>query len=180
MDIPFEVMEAGREAIDTYNRSLSSGASERFAVMVALQTPPGTSGSDRAFMEGRLNNQQLDAMPPRQAKYIAAEARKAGINISGKYYCGGIADHRGWRDPEAWVSGNDDVLQVAKKRRMAVSGSVNYDPGPAPPQRKLISDRIVNEEVAKAKRINPRLKAGDIREQVIERHAYKLKGRGNG
>ena len=177
MDIPFEVREAGREAIDTYQRSVAAGSSERFAVMVALQTPPGTSGSDRAFMQGRMNNQQLDEMPAHSARWMVKEARKAGINISGKYYCGGIADHRGWKDPEAWVSSNDDVLNVAKKRRMSVSGSVNYDPGPAPPQRKILSERIIKEEVAKAKRHNPRAKSGELREQIIERHAYKLKGR---
>jgi hypothetical protein len=145
--------------------------------MVALQCPPGTKGTDRAYMEGRMNNQQLNDMPERQAKYVAAEARKAGINISGKYYCGGVADGRGWRDPEAWVSSNDDVLRVAKKRRMSVSGSVNYDPGPAPPQRKLISESIVRDEVRREKRRNPSAKTEEIRERVIEKHAYRVKNR---
>lgn len=47
--------------------------------MVALQVPPGTKGTDRAFLEGRQNNEQLDAMPKRQANYVAKEARDAGI-----------------------------------------------------------------------------------------------------
>jgi hypothetical protein len=177
MTIPYEVRQAGDEAIATYKRSLASGATEQFAIMCALQCPPGTRGSDRAFMEGRYNNQQLDAMPERQAKYVAAEAKAAGINISGKYYVGGLADNRGWRDPEAWVSGNDEVLKVAQKRRRAVSGSVIYDPGPAPPQRKLINEKIVREEVARAKRANPRAKVGELREQIIAKHAYRAKGR---
>lgn len=175
--IPYEVQKAGDEAVATYTRSLASGATEQFAIMCALQTPPGTRGTDRAFMEGRYNNQQLDSMPARQAKYVAAEAKAAGINISGKYYVGGLADNRGWRDPEAWVSSNDEVLKVAQKRRRAVSGSVNYDPGPAPPKRKLISESIVREEVAKAKRLNPRAKVGELREKIIEKHAYRAKGR---
>jgi hypothetical protein len=145
--------------------------------MVATQTPPGTSGTDRAFMERRMNNQQLDDMPLRQARYVAAETKKAGINISGKHYVGGIADARAWRDPEAWVSNNDDILKVAHKRRLAVSGTVNYDPGPDAPKRKLISEKIVREEVAKAKRLNPSAKTADLREQVISKHAYRAKGR---
>lgn len=177
MSIPYEVTKAGEAAVETYKRSIKSGASEKFAVMCALQCPPGTKGSERAFMEGRYNNQQLDAMPARQAKYVAKEARQAGINISGKYYVGGLADRRGWRDPKAWVSSNDDVLKVAHERRMAVSGSVNYDPGPAPPQRKLINERIVREEVAKQKRLNPGAKTEDLRAKVIEKHAYRAKGR---
>jgi hypothetical protein len=128
-------------------------------------------------MERRMNNQQLDDMPLRQAKYVAAETKKAGINISGKHYVGGLADHRGWRDPEAWVSNNDDILKVAHKRRLTVSGTVNYDPGPADPKRKLISETIVREEVAKAKKRNPGAKTNDLREQVIEKHAYRVKGR---
>lgn len=175
--IPYEVQKAGDDAIATYKRSRASGATEQFAIMCALQTPPGTRGSDRAFMEGRYNNQQLDAMPVRQAKYVAKEARQAGINISGKYYVGGLADRRGWRDPKAWVSSNDEVLKVAQERRMAVSGSVNYDPGPAPPKRKLINERIVREEVAKQKRLNPGARTEDLRAKVIEKHAYRAKGR---
>lgn len=177
MSIPYEVKKAGDDAIATYKRSIASGATEQFAIMCALQCPPGTKGSERAFMEGRYNNQQLDAMPLRQAKYVAKEARNAGINISGKYYVGGLADHRGWRDPKAWVSSNDDVLKVAQERRMAVSGSVNYDPGPAPPKRKLINEKIVREEVAKQKRLNPGARTEDLRAKVIEKHAYRAKGR---
>lgn len=175
--IPYEVKKAGESAVETYKRSIKSGGTEAFAIMCALQTPPGTKGSDRAFMEGRYNNQQLDGMPERQAKYVAKEARQAGINISGKYYVGGLADGRGWRDPKAWVSSNDEVLKVAQERRMSVSGSVNYDPGPAPPQRKLINERIVKEEVAKQKRLNPGAKTEDLRAKVIEKHAYRAKGR---
>jgi hypothetical protein len=175
MDIPLEVRQRGREAIDLYNRALPHG--DRFAAMVALQAPPGTKGTDRAFMQGRLNNQQLNDMPSRQAKYVAAEAKRAGIDISGKYYCGGVADKRGWRDPQAWVGGNDDVLRVAKARRMIVEGSVNYDPGPSPPQRTLISESIVQDEIKKAKRKDPTAKVGELREKVSEKHAYKVKNR---
>jgi hypothetical protein len=176
MEIPVEVKRAGEEAIATYKRALPYG--EKWAAMVAMQTPPGTKGTDRAFMEGRMNNQQLDDMPVRQAKYVAAEAKSAGINISGKHYVGGLADKRGWRDPEAWVSNNDDVLKVAHKRRLAVAGTVNYDPGPADPKRKLISESIVREAVAKEKRLNPSAKASDLRQKVIDKHAYRAKGRG--
>lgn len=175
MEIPQEVLDAGPGAVQTYRNALPHG--ERWATMVALQAPPGTKGSDRAFMQGRYNNQQLDEMPERQARYVAREARQAGINISGKYYVGGLADSRMWRDPKAWVSGNDDVLRVAKERNLMVAGGVNYDPGPAPPKRTLISEGIVREEVARARRANPKLKAAEVREQVIAKHAYRVKGR---
>jgi hypothetical protein len=75
------------------------------------------------------------------------------------------------------VSNNDDILKVAHKRRLAVSGTVNYDPGPDAPKRKLISEKIVREEVAKARKLNPSAKTADLREQVISKHAYRAKGR---
>jgi hypothetical protein len=180
MDIPYEVTVAGPQAVATYRRSVAAGGSEKFAAMCALQTPPGSKGSDRAFMEGRMNNQQLDDMPRLQAEYVARDARKAGINISGKYYCGGLADGRGWKDPEAWVGSNDDVLRVAKKRGKSVTGAVNYDAGPAPPPKRVaLSERIIKEEVAHARKLNPGLKdTPELREKIIEKHAHpKLRGK---
>jgi hypothetical protein len=175
MDIPFEVRDAGHGAIETYRNALPYG--ERWATMVALQAPPGTKGTDRAFLEGRQNNEQLNDMPKRQAQYVSREAREAGISISGKYYCAGIADKRGWKDPAAWVTSNDDVLRVARKRRLHVTGSVNYDPGEAPPKRVLLSESIIKDEMRKEKRKNPRAKDGELREKIIDKHAYKVKNR---
>jgi hypothetical protein len=175
MDIPLEVRYLGPDAVETYEKALPYG--ERWALMVATQTPPGTKGTDRAFLEGRQNNEQLDDMPKIQAEYVVREAKQAGINPSGKYYCAGIADKRGWKDPAAWVTSNDDILRVARKRRLHVTGSVNYDPGEAPPKRVLLSESIIRDEMRKEKRKNPKVKDGELRERVIEKHAYKVKNR---
>jgi len=177
MALPPDIQNADHATQAHYRQMVRDGQSPRFAEMCALQCPPGTRGTERAFMEGRNNNEQLDGMPRKQAQWLSKEAREAGISISGKYYCGGIADSRGWKDPEAWVSSNDDVLRVAKKRRMMVTGSVNYDPGPEPPKRKLISESIVNDLVAKERKKNPSAKVGELREKVIEKHAYRVKNR---
>lgn len=175
MDVPYEVRVLGREAVDTYTKALPYG--ERWAIMVATQTPPGTKGTERAFLEGRQNMEQFDSMPRLQANYVLKEAKQAGINPNGKVYCAGLADSRGWRDPAAWVSSNDDVLKVARKRRLAVSGSVNYDPGPEAPKRKVLSESIIRDEIRKEKRRNPNAKTGELREKIIEKHAYRVKGR---
>lgn len=175
MDIPEEVLLRGREAIATYKRALPYG--DRWALMCALQTPPGTQGTDRAYMEGRSNNQQLDGLPERQARWLSKEAREAGINISGKYYCGGIADSRGWKDPEAWVSGVDDIRRVARKRNLHVEGAVRHQAVDLPPPRTAIAESIVRDAVAKEKRKNPRAKVGELREKILARHTYRVKGR---
>lgn len=175
MDYPPEIEAAGPRAKNLYEKALPYG--ERWACMVALQQPPGTKGTDRAFLEGRQNNEQLNDMPRRQAEYVSQEARHAGINISGKYYCAGIADKRGWRDPAAWVTSTDDVLRVARKRRLHVAGSVNYDPGEAPPKRVVLSESIIRDEVRRERRRSPRANPKELREKVIEKHAYRVKGR---
>lgn len=174
--IPESVKQAGPEAMKTYKAALPHG--EKWAEMVALQIAPGTKGTDRAFMEGRMNNQQLDGLPKLQAQYMVREAKQAGISIAGKHYVAGIADKRGWRDPAAWVSNNDEILAVAKKRRLAVSGSVNYDPGVQAPKRTVLSESIISDEVRKEKRHNPKADVRELREKVIEKHAYRVRNRG--
>lgn len=172
--IPSHIKALGPAAVEVYEKALPHG--ERWADMCAHQIAPGSLGSDRAFMEGRYNNQQLDAMPRRQADYVAKEAREAGVDISGKYYVGGLADSRAWKDPEAWVSGVDDIRRVAQKRRLRVQGIYDYDPGPAEPKRTTLNEKIVQQEV---KRLAKRSKKspGELRDKVIEKHALKGKGR---
>lgn len=178
IDLPIEIASANPSAQAHYRQMIRDGQSERFAIMCSLQIAPGAKGTDRAFMEGRMNNQQFDGMPTRQANYVIRDARKAGINISGKHYVAGLADKRRWCDPEAWVSSNDDILKVAKKRQLTVTGSVNYDPPVQPPKRVKLNERIVKREVARLQKMHPTAKVGELRERVIEKHAYKVKGRG--
>jgi len=172
--IPSHIKALGPAAVEVYKKALPHG--ERWADMCAHQIAPGSLGSDRAFMEGRYNNQQLDAMPRRQADYVAKEAKEAGVDISGKYYVGGLADSRAWKDPEAWVSGVDDIRRVAQKRRLRVQGIYDYDPGPAEPKRTALNEKIIRQEV---KRLSKRSKKspGELRDKVIEKHALKGKGR---
>lgn len=173
MTYPEAVIAAGKDAMRVYAAALPYG--QRWAEMCALGVAPGTKGTDRAFMQGRMNNQQLDAMPKAQAAWLSREAREAGINISGKYYCGGIADSRGWRDPEAWVSSNDDVRRVAASRNLHVTGSVEHAGRPEPPKRTVISESSVREAVRRELKKNPRAKVGEVREKVIEKHSYRRK-----
>lgn len=177
-ELPPEIASASQAVRSHYEKMIRDGQGERFAVMCALQIAPGTKGTDRAFMEGRMNNQQLDDMPQYQARYMIRDAKAAGINISGKHYVAGLADKRGWRDPEAWVSSNDDILRVAQKRQLSVSGTVNYDPPVQPPKRVKLSEKIIKREVARLRKAHPTAKAGELRERVIEKHSYQAKNRG--
>lgn len=176
MEIPKEVRSLGAEACATYARALPYG--DRWALMCATQTPPGTQGSDRAFMEGRLNQQWLDDIPKKQAKTILAEAKAAGINVTGKVYVGGLADLRAHRDPMAWVDSTADIKKVARARNLTVDGAVRLQGVRTPPQRTVLSERIVKEEVARYRKLHPGKKDGELREMVINRHAHPSKRKG--
>lgn len=176
MEIPREVLEAGSEAVSTYRRALPHG--ERWAVMCALQCPPGTKGTDRAYMEGRLNQQQFDDMPKKMASRMLREAQAAGINTTGKYYCAGIADRRAYCDPRAWVDSTADVLKVARERNLTVEGAVNHHGTVMPPQRTALSETIIKEEMRHYRKLHPGKKSADLRQMIIDKHAHPAKRKG--
>jgi len=176
MQIPQEVLHLGRDAVQTYKNALQYG--ERWAVMCATQTPPGTRGTDRSFMHGRLNQQWLDDMPKKQAKTILADAKSAGIDTAGKVYMGGLADGRAHKDPMAWVDSTADILKVAKARNLTVEGAVTHRGIPMPPKRQVLNENIVNEELPRYRKTNPGKKDGELREMIIEKHAHPSKRKG--
>lgn len=173
MPVPQEVSDLGLEAIETYERALPYG--ERWALMVATQTPPGTRGTDRAFMEGRLNDQWLDDMPRRQAERILSDARAVGINPNGKTYVGGLADKRAHQDPEAWVDSTADVLRVAKKRNLTVEGIVNHKGTQIPQKPPALNERIIREDMRYYKKLHPGKSKDELRQMIISKHAPKRK-----
>lgn len=173
MYIPPDVTAAGSPAVKHYTKMIEDGQSPLFAEMCALKAPPGTKGTDRAFMEARCNNQQLDRMPADQARRLVQAARKAGISVSGKYYSAQLADKRGAADPAAWIDSTADVVKVAQARNYSVDGAVKHRGEPVPPKRKALSDRLTKEMMAKERRLNPKLKAGELREKVIAKYSYK-------
>lgn len=147
--------------------------------MCAMQVPPGTKGTDRAFQEGRLDGSWLDKMPAHQAQRIVREAKAAGIDITGKQYISGLADKRGHMDPMAWVSDTADVKKVAKAKNLNVQGIVNHQAVEMPPAPKIslnprIARRLAAEEMAR----NPGLKRQEAIERIKERHLPSWKKRG--
>jgi hypothetical protein len=129
-------------------------------------------------MEGRLNQQWLDGMPKKQANNILREARAAGINPNGKVYMGGLADGRAHRDPMAWVDSTADILKVAKARNLTVEGAVTYQGQAVPPVRKVLNERIVQEELPRYRKRHPGKKDGELREMIVNKHAHPKKRQG--
>ena len=169
-DVPPHIRDLGKAASEMYAQLRSEGLSHKWCEMVVFRQPPGVKGGDRAFMEGRYNNQQLDKMPKDHAQNIVTLAKRAGINVSGKYYCSGLADSRGIQDPEAWVDGAGDVLRVAQKRNLTVEGSVTHKGIQEAPRKKALSERITKELMRSEKARHPNMKKGELREMVVAKY----------
>jgi hypothetical protein len=169
------------EALSIYIDSRQLGSPHRFAKMCALRDPPGTKGTDKAFLQGRHSGAQFDGMKKSDAEYILAQARKAGINPTGKTYQSGLGKYN---DPLAWVTGVGDVKRACEAKAMECHGAVEYvPPAPiAPPKRvklaKDIVDRIERDEreadpgLDERVRKNPK-KRRELREKITDKHAYK-------
>lgn len=146
----------------------------RLVEMLATQTPPGTKGTDRAFMEDR--HDPVPGAPEWLVKEVLKTAKKAGINTSGKTYKGFLADSRGHADPEAWVSGIDDVKRVARKRNKNLTGAVEHRAVELPPEPDIrlaedIVQRKMRQYIAKDRKWAK--KPGELRDMVIEKHGAK-------
>lgn len=155
-----------------YESMRLKGESHNISLMAATRIAPGTMGTDRAFMEGRMLNHGLDPCPWNQ-QYIMSTAKRAGVVTTGKVYCSQLADKRGPADPRAWVSGVDDVRAVCRDRGWGCSGSVRIQGAEPPPvEVEALAPDLVQEIMQKRLAENPDLKnkLDDLREEVIETH----------
>ena len=172
-----DVLAAGPEAMRRFDKAIGSGSQVQYAAMFALKKSPGTLGTDRAFMEGRLNNQQLDSMSPWWRRHILSEARRAGIDINGKVWNGTIGRAS---DPRAWVGSVDDVRQAAKAKGAGMEGMVNMPaPDLPPPKPVKLDESIVREVMQERLEADPSLRARvrrnktareDLRRDIIAKH----------
>ena len=175
-DLPWDVQKSPTATQVFYRKMIGDGVAPRLAEMLALQRPPGVRGTDRAFMLGRMGNQQFDSMPKDHAQNMITLAKRSGVNPSGKWYCSGIADGRGPGDPAAWVDGVSDVISVAKARNLTVEGCVEHKGTPMPRPKSLpLSEAATKELMREERRRKPTMKKGELREYVINQYGRKSK-----
>lgn len=119
-----------------YEAMREDGQSHKLAELFALGQLgylPGVM-TDAVFLEGHCNGNQFEKKPEIGDR-LAADARKAGVNVKGKIYIGGLAAFPG--DPKAWVADRGDVERVCQEMNYSVSGSVSRkaDQGRGEPDR---------------------------------------------
>ncbi len=173
-----ECLEIGLDATAMYDRLIEEGSPPGFAAMLATKTPPGTKGTDRAFLEG--SHEWAGSMSANSRKYIMGSAKKAGISTSGKVYKSGIGKPS---DPMAWVSDVSDVLKACKSKGMTVSGAVNYEAPAQQPKRRRMSEKalsrftqryLANPETAAKVKGKPK-KMRELQEKIVDTHSKPQK-----
>lgn len=178
IEIPDSVWVHGVHAAVHYVRMRRDGESHNMAEMLATRSFPGVKGTDSVFMEGRhLDGSQFEKDAPNVGQHHLELARKAGVNVTGKYYSGTLARFPG--DPRAWISGLGDVKRIAEERNIGVAGAVNipapkYGDGYVPPERYKVDDSIVAEHVDDIIGERP-IKGSEYRELLAET-SKKLSG----
>lgn len=163
-----------------YIECREQGVEPVFAAMRACRRACGTKNMDRTFNEGA--RRRMDGMG-KNGERLVKIAQRAGISTQGKFYVGGLGRYT---DPHAWVSTADDILTVAKKKNLTVTGVVNHqghEEAPPTPTTKLAPDIMKrylktyfrNDPGLKEKvRRNPKAMR-DLKERIVGTHARKMK-----
>ena len=158
-----------------YDKLIADGQSPNMAAMLASQKPPGVWNTDSDF--SRRESSRMSALSDDQREDIARIAKRAGINTHGKTYNGQLGKYD---DPDAWVSGKDDVKAVAMKKGMDIDGMVKVK-GYRGPKKKVrlaedIVDRLEGQARKKDRLLDEKCKKSDnarkdLRNKLIEKHS---------
>lgn len=164
-------------AFAVYLQMREKGGSHRLCLMEACRTVPGVKNSDRNFNDHA--RARMNRMSPKNRERIVREAKRAGVNVQGKFYVGGLGRYT---DQAAWVSTADDIITVAKQRNLNVTGAVNHQAinFSQPPKRTRLAPTLVREFEQKYLKNDPALREKvkknpkeriALRERIIDTHS---------
>lgn len=165
-----------------YLKYRSDGMEHPLAAMQACRRGPQMKNSDRTFNQGQ--RRKMNGIEDGIMRQLLKYAGQAGIKTQGKFYVGGLARRGlGPRDPQAWVSTTDDILEVARKRNLEVEGVVNHKSSePPPPKRIPLAADIVQSLCQAELKRDPELAAkvgrspkqmAELRERIVAKHSRK-------
>jgi hypothetical protein len=159
-----------------FEQMLRDGVAESLARMFALRQPPGTGGTDRAFMYGKQAGQELDGeLEPIRKRRMARYKQLTGRNVpDNARYFRQLARFPG--DPRAFVSDRSEF-----KNRLIEDGhgcedfGVKIAEAPPPDDKPRIAEPIMQQFLAseKKKPENIGKKEAELREKIIDKHAFK-------
>ncbi len=131
------------------------------------RTTPGifsiVGSSDKVRAARTRGLQEMSQNDPDKFDQYKRQAQAAGVDISGKTYCSGIAAYPG--DPDGWVKDDNDIKTIAKMKGIEVSKedgllklTIPTKAGVSPSEDMLARKRIT--KATRKKRI-PRLLKGN-------------------
>lgn len=103
---------------DAHSRRRNRIYGDKLAEMLDSQAPPTIRTND-TFMRGKKQGGDPGehlGMDPVTFELYKQRAQQAGVDITGKFYFGTVANKPG--DPEAWCGSDSDVIAKAKKEKM--------------------------------------------------------------
>lgn len=158
-------------AQEIYDEAIANGASPLFADLLASRQPPGTKGTDRAFLQDRMCGQQIAKLPPIIRKRFEDEAKKAGFKQINKPYVSALARFTG--DTYAYVDDVADLKRKCLERGISGTGIIDVQSPTKAPKYTPLAEDIVAAEVDRTIAANPgkKLDLREVREAVIDRHA---------
>lgn len=152
-----------------YAECIANGCSPRLAEMFASGRAP-TAKTDDTFFKGWSKTGGAQFTHPEVRAHYLAEARRAGVSVTGKQYFSELAEYPG--DPRAWVDSRGEMVRLLEERNWACSGDLTVRREPtADPEPVALAEDLVAEKVAERLEETPDAKVEDVREQVIETHA---------
>jgi putative FmdB family regulatory protein len=114
----------------------------------------------------------------RELKRVVSAAKRQGYTPNyTDFYCPSLANRPG--DPKAFIpacGGRSYVRKLCEERGVSCEGMVNYKaPEGRPRPRVKLAERTIRRLMREAIRKDPGLasKKNELREQIIDRHAYK-------
>ena len=177
----YPVISSDSEVQAFYERMRRDGQTHFFAEMAACRQAPGTKNTDRAFMHGRMNGQDIGALPEWTRKRLAFNYKKeTGCELpQGAAYISQLASKPG--DPRAVVG---DLSDVARRCRETGKGCEELGIKAAEPTgeidqtKKRLGGRLLKMRLAREMK-KPENKGKDqraIAEKIIDKHGYAAKG----
>lgn len=169
-----------------YERLIRSGAEDgeayqgvELARLAGVYTPPEYRSQPRIFSIVGSDDQKRIARKraiqdmhdndPDKFDQYNRQARAAGVDISGKTYCSGLAAYPG--DPDGWVKDDSDIKAIAKEKGILVSKEdgllklTNPIPAGVSPGEHMLKRKRIHKPVMKKRRpkINGHNKAGSYK-----------------
>ena len=157
-----------------YTPEEEAAQAARFADMCQSRIPPGAFATERALMQGRIQNGGVESMHPTVRDMYIKKARAAGVSPQGKTYCSQLARFAG--DPQAWCASQSDVVDIAKKRNLTIKAcNVKGVKKDEKPNNRRLSDRAIKDLARNYVQENPDLgrKPRELVEMIVDKHGAK-------